>query len=99
MPDTAAELGCSDPFDPEQNLEASAKYVKQLYDMFGDWDLVLAAYNGGPGAISPGSPLPDWATDYINHVSPIWTALMYPTVQSQLNNLLNISGCAWLFSD
>lgn len=68
MPDTAAELGCSDPFDPEQNLDASAKYVKQLYDMFGDWDLVLAAYNGGPGAISPGSPLPDWATDYINHV-------------------------------
>lgn len=65
MPATAAELGCSDPFDPKSNLEASAKYLKQNYDKFGDWDYTLAAYNGGPYSISPGQPLPAWALEYI----------------------------------
>ena len=69
MPETAAGLGCSDPFDPEQNLEASAKYMKQLYDMYGDWNYALAAYNYGPGAITAGEPLPQGAQDYINKVN------------------------------
>ena len=32
--------------------EAAAEYLKSLYGMFGDWQMVLAAYNAGPGTIS-----------------------------------------------
>lgn len=51
MPGTARALGVKDPFDPEQNLEGAAKYLRQQYDRFGRWDLALAAYNAGPGNV------------------------------------------------
>jgi membrane-bound lytic murein transglycosylase D len=39
--------------DPEKATIAAAKYLKTLSRMFdGDWNLVLAAYNGGPGRVS-----------------------------------------------
>jgi membrane-bound lytic murein transglycosylase D len=38
-------------FDPEAATEAACKYMKQLYRIFGDWHLVLAAYNTGPGNV------------------------------------------------
>ena len=38
-------------FDPEKATEAACKYLKQLYRIFGDWHLALAAYNTGPGNV------------------------------------------------
>jgi membrane-bound lytic murein transglycosylase D len=38
-------------FDPEAATEAACKYMRQLYRIFGDWHLVLAAYNTGPGNV------------------------------------------------
>ncbi|MBL7900713.1 MAG: transglycosylase SLT domain-containing protein [Bacteroidia bacterium] len=38
--------------DPYKATVAAAEYLKALYDMFGDWQMVLAAYNAGPGTIS-----------------------------------------------
>jgi len=39
--------------DPEKATIAAAKYLKSLSEMFdGDWNMVLAAYNGGPGRVS-----------------------------------------------
>ena len=35
--------------DPLKSTQAACEYFKDLYYMFGDWNLVLAAYNGGPG--------------------------------------------------
>ena len=38
-------------FDPERATEAACKYMRQLYRIFGDWHMVLAAYNTGPGNV------------------------------------------------
>lgn len=38
--------------DPYKSTVAAAEYIKQLYDIFKDWQMVLAAYNAGPGTIS-----------------------------------------------
>ena len=37
--------------NPEKSTEAACKYLKQLYNMFGDWELALASYNCGPGNV------------------------------------------------
>lgn len=52
MPATARAFGVTDPFDPAQNVEAGARYLRHLLDRFGgDLKLALAAYNAGPGAV------------------------------------------------
>ncbi|MGC9197912.1 MAG: transglycosylase SLT domain-containing protein [Acidobacteriaceae bacterium] len=38
-------------FDPEQSTLAYARYMKELYDQFGDWYLAMAAYDWGPGNV------------------------------------------------
>ncbi len=38
--------------DPIQATEAACKYLSRLHDIFGDWDLALAAYNSGPGNVN-----------------------------------------------
>ncbi|MDD7915275.1 lytic transglycosylase domain-containing protein [Polaribacter ponticola] len=37
--------------DPVKATIAACKYLSQLYKIFGDWDLALAAYNSGPGNV------------------------------------------------
>jgi membrane-bound lytic murein transglycosylase D len=57
MPQTARELGLKVTKDYDERKHvykstvAAAKYLKDLYAEFGDWLLVLAAYNGGPGTV------------------------------------------------
>ena len=38
-------------FDPEKSSRAYARYIKKLYQQFGDWYLAMAAYDWGPGAV------------------------------------------------
>lgn len=38
--------------DPYASSEAAAVYLKQLYGMYGDWSLAIAAYNCGPGNVN-----------------------------------------------
>ncbi len=38
-------------FDPEKSSRAYAKYIKSLYNQFGDWYLAMAAYDWGPGYV------------------------------------------------
>ena len=57
MPSTAKELGLivNDKIDERYNVElatrAACKFIKTLYNRFGNWTLVAAAYNGGGGRI------------------------------------------------
>jgi soluble lytic murein transglycosylase-like protein len=52
MPTTARDLYVGNLFDPAQNIDGGARYLRQLQDRFGgDLEKVLAAYNAGPEAV------------------------------------------------
>ncbi|MFB2531057.1 lytic transglycosylase domain-containing protein [Paracoccus sp. p4-l81] len=59
MPGTARKLGV-DPHDPQQNLEGGARYLRMMYNRFGDWRLALAAYNAGPEAVARHGGIPPY---------------------------------------
>lgn len=53
MPATARELGVTDPFDIDQNIDGGAKYLRAMLNRFGgDVKLALSAYNAGPGTVA-----------------------------------------------
>jgi soluble lytic murein transglycosylase-like protein len=60
MPGTADTLGV-DIADPEENLHGGARYLRMMYDKFGTWELALAAYNAGPGAVEEHNGIPPFA--------------------------------------
>jgi soluble lytic murein transglycosylase-like protein len=52
MPGTARRFGVTNIFDPRQNIEGGARYMRFLLDSFdGDVELALAGYNAGEGAV------------------------------------------------
>ena len=62
MPATARRLGVGDAFDPAANLDAGARYLRELLTEFKeDHHLALAAYNAGPGAVRRHGGIPRYA--------------------------------------
>ncbi|WP_432264658.1 LysM peptidoglycan-binding domain-containing protein [Autumnicola psychrophila] len=50
--------------DPVKSTEAAAQYLASLYKTFGDWDLVLASYNSGPGNVAKAIRRSGGSVDY-----------------------------------
>ena len=70
MPATSEKFGVKDPFNPQQNVEAGAKLLKQLITKYTDVSLALAAYNAGEGAVDREGgvpPIPE-TQNYVNDI-------------------------------
>jgi hypothetical protein len=70
MPETANDLGVTDPFDPRQNIMGGTRYLRMLLDRYdGDRELALAAYNWGMGNLERNpDPLPDETVNYVRKI-------------------------------
>ena len=61
MPETARGMGVTDPFLPEENLEAGARYLRRLIDKYeGKLTLALSAYNAGEKAVERYKGIPPY---------------------------------------
>jgi soluble lytic murein transglycosylase-like protein len=78
MPGTAAILGVN-PSNPAQNLSGAARYLSGLLQRFGPnhFDLVFAAYNAGPKAVSEFGGIPPYyeTQNYVVRVMNAWKEL------------------------
>ncbi len=52
MLDLYSDSYVDDRLHPEKSTDAACRYLKYLYDLYGEWDLALAAYNCGPGNVN-----------------------------------------------
>lgn len=71
MPDTAGQFGVSDAFDPKQNIDAGATFLKQLLDKYkGDIGMALGAYNAGPSTVDQAGGIPNIpeTRDYVDAI-------------------------------
>jgi soluble lytic murein transglycosylase-like protein len=79
MPGTAARFGVSNIFDPRQNIEGGARYMRFLLDHFdGDVSLALAGYNAGEGAVLKyGRRIPPYreTQEYVRRISQRYSQL------------------------
>lgn len=77
MPETAAEMGVSNIFNPKENIFGGTRYLKKMLDEFdGDVSLALAAYNAGPAAVKKygGIPPYDETKNYVKRVKRFYEA-------------------------
>jgi hypothetical protein len=62
MPGTAALMGVSNPFDPDQNIAGGVGYLRRCLDRFGhNVPLAVAAYNAGPESVAKYGSIPPYA--------------------------------------
>jgi soluble lytic murein transglycosylase-like protein len=83
MPGTAARFGVRNIFDPQQNIEGGARYVRFLLDLFdGDVRLTLAGYNAGEGAVMKyGNRVPPYSEtqEYVRRISERYALMRDPS--------------------
>jgi hypothetical protein len=77
IPETARAMGVKDVFDPAQNIVGGTKYLRTLYDRFGDWGKAVAAYNSDAAgkflADNPEAKI-EAAPNYSAYVKPVLDA-------------------------
>ena len=71
LPSTGALMGAEDLFDPTENIAAGTKYLRYLFNRFGDERLALAAYNAGEGNVEKFGGVPPFpeTLNYLRKVS------------------------------
>jgi hypothetical protein len=75
MPQTAKSLKVNNPFDPDQNVDAGVRHLKQLLENYGgDVNLTLAAYNAGSGAVARSAGVPRFAEtqNYVRRITNLY---------------------------
>ena len=75
MPQTARQLNLTNPFNPEQNIDAGVRHLKQLLESYGgDVRLSLAAYNAGSGAVARSRGIPHFAEtqNYVRRITSLY---------------------------
>jgi hypothetical protein len=75
MPATARSLNVSNPFDPQQNVEAGVRHLRKLLDSYGgDVRLSLAAYNAGAGAVARSAGVPRFGETrkYVRRITELY---------------------------
>jgi len=71
MPETALEVGVSNPFDPSQSIYGGSLYLRKMLDSFSfNLDHPLAAYNAGPSAVRKFGGIPPYeeTQNYVKRV-------------------------------
>ncbi len=74
MDGTARELGVRDAYNPAQNIEGGATYLRRMLDKFDDVSLALAAYNAGPAAVDRFNGVPPYpeTQNYVANVMAMY---------------------------
>jgi soluble lytic murein transglycosylase-like protein len=75
MPQTARQLNVSNPFNPEENIDAGVRHLKRLLENYnGNVPLSLAAYNAGAGAVARSSGIPRFAEtrNYVRRITQLY---------------------------
>ncbi|HZE26015.1 MAG TPA: lytic transglycosylase domain-containing protein [Terriglobales bacterium] len=75
MPSTARSLHVKNPFDPQQNVDAGVRHLKQLLESYGgNVKLSLAAYNAGAGAVARSSGIPRFSEtqNYVKRITNLY---------------------------
>jgi hypothetical protein len=71
LPETAARLGVKDIFNPQENIDAGTRYLKELLHLYNnDLTLTLAAYNAGPDKVQKYGDVPPYreTVSYVKQV-------------------------------
>jgi soluble lytic murein transglycosylase-like protein len=75
MPSTARSLHVTNPFDPQQNVDAGVRHLKKLLESYGgNIKLSLAAYNAGAGAVARSSGIPRFSEtqNYVRRITELY---------------------------
>ncbi len=77
MPSTARTLNVTNPFDPEQNVDAGVRHLRKLLDSYGgNVPLTLAAYNAGSGAVARSAGIPRFreTQEYVRRITTLYNS-------------------------
>ena len=75
MPSTARSLHVTNPFDPQQNVDAGVRHLKKLLESYGgNIRLSLAAYNAGTGAVARSAGVPRYSEtqNYVRRITELY---------------------------
>ena len=86
MPQTAAQFGVKDIFDPEENVNAGTRYLRQLMNKYNNLTLALAAYNAGPERVDQyGRRIPPYleTMKYVERIAKSYAKIKAEIAQPQ----------------